>query len=184
MSGQDCGQLTWFRGGSRASRTALQESVMGLVMNVICGRKCGVSLERLSPDGSWEKTCGDFSQVKLDGFSAESSGTLPPWGMMSDGVLQALPQLEPYTDGSAWRLLPTPTANLWMGYDFTTASRFHGKKTAVRPSGTRLSQFLNNCEAIMDAFTPGTKNLLNPLLLEMMMGFPEQWTETDASETP
>lgn len=184
MHEQDYERLTLFLGGSRASRIALQESVRRLVMNVICGRKCGVSLERLAPDGSWEKTCGDYSQVRMDGFSAESSGTLPSWGMMSAGLLQALPQLEPYIDESGWRLLPTPTANLWMGYDYTTANRFHGKKTAVRPSGVRHSQFLNNCEAIKGAFTPGTTNLLNPLLLEMMMGFPAQWTEINASETP
>ena len=49
---------------------------------------------------------------------------------------------------------------------------------------TRHSAFLNNLEILADAFTPGTTNLLNPLLLERMMGFPAQWTETDASETP
>ena len=184
MSEQECEQLLLFQGGSPASRTALQESVWRLMTSVICGRKCGVLLEKLNQDGSLEKTCGDYYQVRMDGFSAESSGTLPSWGMMSAGALQALPQLEPYIDESGWRLLPTPTASLWRGYDYTTANRFHGKKTAVRPGGSRRSQRLNNCEAIKDAFTPGTTNLLNPLLLEMMMGFPEQWTETDASETP
>lgn len=184
MSAQDCKRLMLFQGGSHASRTALQESVKRLVTSVICGRKCGALLEKLNPDGSWEKTCGDYCQVKMDGFPAESCGTLPIWGMMSDGELRALPQLEPHIDESGWRLLPTPTANLWMGYDYMTAKSFHGKKTQIRRSGTRCSQFLNNCEAIADAFTHGTQNLLNPLLLEMMMGFPAQWTETDASETP
>lgn len=184
MSGQDCEQLLLFQGGSPASRTALQESVWRLVTSVICGRKCGVLLEKLTLDGLWEKTCGDYCQVKMDGFSAESCGTLPSWGMMSAGELRALPQLEPYIDESGWRLLPTPTASLWMGYDYTTATRFRGKKTAVRPSGARHSQSLSNCEAIKDTFTPGTVNLLNPSLLEIMMGFPAQWTETDASETP
>ena len=184
MSEQDYEQLMLFQGGFHASLTALQDSVRHLVMNVICGRKCGVSLERLTQNGSWEKMCGEYCQVRMDGFSAESYGTLPTWGIVSDGVLQALPQLEPSIDESDWQLLPTPTANLWMGYDYKTARTFRGKKTTTRKSGTRHSQFLNNCEVIADAFTPGTQNLLNPLLLELMMGFPEHWTETDASATP
>ena len=184
MSGQPFEQLTLFQGGSRANRIALRESVRLLVTTVISGRKCGVLLEKLNQDGLWGKTCGEFCQATMDGFSAESFGTLPPWGMMSAGVLQALPDLEPYIDESGWQLLPTPTANLWMGYDYTTALRFNGKKVAVRPSGVRHSQFLNNCETIADAFTPGTTNRLNPLLLEKMMGFPEQWTEINALETP
>lgn len=184
MSGQDCERLTLFQGGSRASRTALQESVWDLVTSVIYGRKCGVLLEKLNQDGSWEKTCGDYCQVRMDGFPAESCGTLPSWGMMSAGELRALPQLAPCIDETEWRLLPTPTANLWMGYDFTTAISFGGKKTSVRKSGTRHSQYLNNCEAIAAAYMPGTKNLLSPLLLEKMMGFPEQWTETGALEMP
>lgn len=58
------------------------------------------------------------------------------------------------------------------------------KEDRILLSGTRHSVFLNNLEILADAFTPGTTNLLNPLLLERMMGFPAQWTETDASETP
>lgn len=122
--------------------------------------------------------------AKLDGLFEEFCGTLPLWGMLSDGVLYALPTPERCTGEKEWRLLPTPTANLCKGYDHTTAKRFCGRKTHVRPSGTRHSVFLNNLEILADAFTPGTTNLLNPLLLERMMGFPAQWTETDASETP
>ena len=179
-----CGQSHVFRGGSHANRTALQESVRRLVTSVISGRKCGELLAKLSQDGLWLKTFGDCFQVRMDGSFLEFSGTLPKWGTMSGGELRAQPQLEPFIDESGWQLLPTPTANLWMGYDYTTACKFKGKKTTFRPSGTRLSQFLNNCESIKEGFTPGTKNLLNPLLLELMMGFPEQWTEIDASETP
>ena len=109
---------------------------------------------------------------------------MPSWGILSDGVLYALPTPERCTEEKEWRLLLTPTANLYMGYDYTTAKRFCGRKTFVRPSGTRHSAFLNNLEILADAYTPGTTNLLNPLLLERMMGFPAQWTETGASETP
>lgn len=171
-------------GGSPASRTALRENVKHLVMSVISGRKCGVSLARLSRNGSWLKMYGDYCQAKLDGSFEEFCGTLPLWGMLSDGVLYALPTPERCTGEKEWRLLPTPTANLYIGYDYTTAKSFRGRKTHVRPSGKRFSAFLNNLEILADAFTPGTTNLLNPLLLERMMGFPAQWTEIDASETP
>lgn len=169
MSGQDYERLTLFQGGSRASRIALQESVLHLVMNVICGRKCGVSLERLAPDGSWEKTCGDYSQVRMDGFFAESSGTLPSWGMMSDGLLQALPQLEPYINENGWRLLPTPVATDYKG----GALRKGSKK-----------QMSNLKEYIYIFFKGATKSIyLHPQLLENIMGFPIGWTELNASET-
>ena len=184
MQGRDCGRWIVYQGGSPASRTALRENVKHLVMSVISGRKCGVSLARLSRNGSWLKMYGDYCQAKLDGSFEEFCGTLPLWGMLSDGVLYALPTPERCTGEKEWRLLPTPTANLCKGYDHTTAKRFCGRKTHVRPSGTRHSVFLNNLEILADAYTPGTTNLLNPLLLERMMGFPAQWTETDASETP
>lgn len=86
MSAQDCKRLMLFQGGSHASRTALQESVKRLVTSVICGRKCGALLEKLNPDGSWEKTCGDYCQVKMDGFLDEFSGTWPQLGTMRAGA--------------------------------------------------------------------------------------------------
>lgn len=166
MSGQDCRQLTLFQGGSPVSRTALQESVWRLVMTVISGQKCGVSLETLTPDGSWEKTYGDYYQVKMDGFSAESFGTLPKWGIVSDGVLQALPQLEPYIDESGLRLLPTPTSS-WgkhnIGISETPKHRYSQttEHLALRILGKSVT----------------------PPSVELMMGFPLGWTDLSASET-
>ena len=172
-----------FQGASRASRTVALDSARHLVMTVIYGPKCGESLAKLSPDGLWLKMFGDCYQAKMDGSFLEFSGTLPKWGTMWAGELRAQLQLEPSIDESGWRLLPTPTANLHMGYDYTTACKFRGKKTTSRPSGTVHSQFLNNCEALKDGFTPGTTNRLNPLLLERMMGFPDRWTEIEPLET-
>ena len=81
------------------------------------------------------------------------------------------------TDGNALRLLPTPTASLCNGYDGTTAAHFFGKMTVSRPSGVTVSQILNNCPAFLPWYRKGMTNLLNPLFLEKMMGFPERWTE-------
>lgn len=172
-----------YQAGSLASRIAAQDSARRLVTTVICGPKCGELLAKLSPDGLWLKMFGDCCQVRMDGSFLEFSEILPTWGTMWAGELRAQPQLEPSIDETGWRLLPTPTANLYMGYDYTTACKFQGQKTTYRPSGTRHSQFLNNCESLKEGFTPGTKNLINPLLLEMMMGFPAQWTEIEVSET-
>ena len=107
--------LRSYQGGSRASRIALQESAKRLVTSVISGRKCGELLARLSPDGSWLKTYQGYYQVKMDGSLQEFSEILPRWGLMSDGELRALPQLEPCIDESEWRLLPTPTASDYKG---------------------------------------------------------------------
>lgn len=170
MSGQDCRQSVSFRGGSLASRIALQESVCRLLMSVTCGRKCGVLLERLNPDGLWEKTCGDYSQVSMEFFSVESSGTLPNWGMMLDGELRALPQLEPCIDETGWRLLPTPVATDYKGGALRKDSK---------------NQLSNLKEYIYLFFKKQTETIyLHPQFLESMMGFPVGWTELSASETP
>ena len=65
-----------------------------------------------------------------------------------------------------------------------TASHFCGKMTVFRPSGVRVSQTLDTCPAFLPWYRKGTTNLLNPLLLEKMMGFPARWTEIKRSETP
>ena len=172
-----------YRGGSRVSRIALQESVRRLMMNVIFGLNSEESLARLNPNGSWERMYQGSCQVKMDGSLDVFCETWPKWGIVLDGVAYQQLRLEPAIEEKEWRLLPTPTANLWMGYDYTTASRFHGKKTAKRPNGARHSRFLNNFEEIKESYIPGTTNRLNPLLLERMMGFPDQWTEIEQSVT-
>lgn len=184
MNEQDCGRWIVYQGGSPASRTALQANAKRLVTSVICGRRCSALLAKLSRNGSWLKMYGDYCQARLDGSFEEFLGTFPSWGILSDGVLYEFPTPERCIEEKEWRLLPTPTANLYLGYDHTTAKRFCSRKTFVRPSGARHSAFLNNLEILADAYTSGTTNLLNPLLLELMMGFPAQWTEIDASATP
>lgn len=166
MSGQDYKPLVSFQGGSLASRTALQESVCRLTMNVICGRRCGVLLEKLNPNGLWEKTCGDYSQVSMECFSVESCGTLPNWGMMLAGELRVLPELAPCIDETGWRLLPTPVATDYKG----GALRKNSKK-----------QLSNLKEYIYLFSKEQTKSIyLHPQFLESMMGFPVGWTELNA----
>lgn len=165
--GSDLENYLAYQGGSLVSRTALRASVRLLVMNVISGRKCGVLLASLNRDGSWLKMYGDSCQVKMDGSLEEYSGTLPKWGMMSDGELRALPRLEPYIDESEWRLLPTPTASIGnhgLGFNETTEGRYsvQTKIAALQVLGKYLI----------------------PQSIELMMGFPIGWTDLNASETP
>ena len=178
LPGQDLKQLTVYRGGSHASRTALQESVKRLLMSVTSGRNTGESLAKLSPDGLWLKMCQGFYQARMDGSFEEYSGTLPTWGLMLDGQLFQQQALEPYTDESGWRLLPTPTANLDGGYSPGSAGKKE-KGIKKRESGAVIGSGLNNETELLPYYRWEGQNLLNPLFLEAMMGFPQNWTETN-----
>lgn len=164
------GELTCISGGSRVSLTALQESVKRLVTSVIYGRKCGELLERLGHDGLWQRTCGDYSQVRMDGFSGECYGTLPRWGTMLGGELRARQELEPFIDERDWRLLPTPTASDYHG-------GAHRKNSKKQMGNLKEHIYIYSQEQTHCVY-------LNPQFLERMMGFPIGWTELNASETP
>jgi hypothetical protein len=70
-------------------------------------------------------------------------------------------------------MLPTPTASDNMGLDPTTANRkANGEK---RPSGAQIGSKLIMDKRITDQMT-SSNSLLNPLFVEEMMGFPENWT--------
>lgn len=164
-------------GGSPASLTALRESVSRLVTAVTYGEKCGGSFAKLDRNGSWVKMYSGCYQVRMDDSLEEYSGTFPRWGIMFHGECFQPPRLEPYINASGWRLLPTPTANLWMGYDAGTAITAIGEKHITRTTGKKYGIILNNCPVFLPWYQKGTQNLLNPLLLEKMMGFPMRWTE-------
>ena len=163
---QDSEQSIVYRGGSHASRTALQESVKRLLTSVTCGRNTGESLAKLSPDGLWLKMYQGYCQARMDGSFEEYSGTLPKWGLMLDGQLYRPQALEPYIDESGWRLLPTPTASDFKGGCW--------RKTAKR-QGDSLRAFLH-------PFYKGQQRTTwpNPRYVEQMMGYPEKWTDLDA----
>lgn len=171
-----------FQGASHASLIRLQDCVRRLVMNVIYGRNTGASLAKLSPNGLWLKMYGDSLQANLDGSFEEYSGILPTWGMMQGGVVIGLPTSEQFMPESGLRLLPTPTANLEKGYSPGSAKRkMEGIK--FRDSGAQIGSGLNNEMELLQYYRWEGQNLLNPLFLEAMMGFPEQWTAISASET-
>lgn len=77
------------------------------------------------------------------------------------------------------KLLPTPTANMDNGYSPMTAKKIIAG-VRQRDSGARIGSCLNFEPTFLPVFTETTKNIVNPLFVEMMMGFPEEWTEIKA----
>lgn len=169
-------ESTSYRGGSHASRTALQESVYRLVMSVTCGPNTNVSLARLNQDGLWLKMYGDCFQVRMDGSFEEYSETLPGWGLMWDGSLIPLHGLVPYIDEREYLLLPTPTASdgeAWVKVNRTNVTQSLRKNLTI-PKGRRglmqkrLSYFIQvNGHSILKAAS----------IYEMIMGFPKGYTD-------
>ena len=178
---QDSNPSIAYRGASLASRTALQESVKRLVMNVIYGRKCGVSLAKLSPDGLWLKMSGDYCQAKMDGSFEEYSEILPTWGLMLDGVLIEPPMSERFMPESGLRLLPTPTAeqfSLW------ASAELLNKNIKTRKSGAKIGTSLSWVLASWHLKNGGTREKYpDPCFSEMIMGFPIGWTDGIVLET-
>lgn len=162
--------LPAYRGASPASRIRLQESVKHLLTNVICGLKCGESLAKLAPDGSWVKMYRGCCQARMDGSLEEYSGILPKWGMMLDGVVTELPMSERFTPEKELRLLPTPTASDTRGLnDYQkTISRL---KNGERAHTGQLPNYL--------MVLTGKRGRVNPVFYEMMMGLPIGWTELE-----
>lgn len=155
-----------FQGASLASRIRLQDCVRLLVMNVISGQSTGESLAKLDQNGLWLKMYGDYCQANLDGSFEEYSEILPTWGMMLDGVVTELPMSEQFTPENELQLLPTLVAS---DYNGSAKSRYVGS-TAKNQIG--IYAMLRN--GVDDPI------YLNPSYCEIIMGFPDRWTELKA----
>lgn len=155
-----------YQGASPASRTALQDCVKRLTMNVTYGLSTGEPLAKLDQNGLWLRMYGGYLQVKMDGSFEEYSGILPTWGMMLDGVVTGLPMSEQFTPENGLRLLRTLVASDYKG---SVKSRYIGS-TAKNQIG--IYSVLRN--GVNDPI------YLNPNYCEIIMGFPDQWTELKA----
>lgn len=157
------------------------------------GGKCVGSFAKLSPDGSWLKMYQGYSQATLDGSSEISSETWPQRATMRNGECYRRREWERRTsDDESLSLaarFPTPKAseskggwssrggglslgamakhNLWPTPN--TGSRGAGKKRA------------GHAFNLQDAVGSGS---LNPTWVEWLMGFPQGWTDLNASATP
>ena len=154
------------------------------------GKYC-VSLAWLDLNTSSWKT---FQQSFLTDWELFSE-TWPRWGLMHDGVVYALQTVEQVTDEIDGGYLPTPTVcgnhnikgasktsgdglvtALLKRQQFPTPNAFHGKNVGrLDELGGKGNKFRKH---------PDGKQLLNPLFVEELMGFPIEFTVLKDSETP
>lgn len=162
--------LPSYRGVSLANRTRKRESVRRLMTSVKCGLKCGESFARLTPHGSWEKMCGDYSQASMVNSFEEYCGIFPTSGLMLDGVCFEHPMPERCTTEKDSQLLPTlPASATYLGEFKRTEWNGENKHSMTLIQALRRGR-------------GGSMNL-NPRWCEMFMGFPIGWTELTPSET-
>lgn len=161
------GVLTWFLAASpvrtyhqQAEAQGSQESVQG------CGWKWQESSVKYDPDMSLWKT----RQCSLLADSEWFSETWPRWGTMRDGECWELPMSErPTFEKESGFVLPTIVANEGKG---SARNRYIG---SPEYRGSKMSEGLRTC-----AEDP---IYLNPCFAEIVMGFPEGWTELKPLET-
>lgn len=169
---------------------------------------CKKDLEKEPDQDSTGKYCESLTWYDHDSYSWKTwqqsfttdwelfSGTWPSWGLMLDGVVYGLQTLEQVTeeiDGGS--LLPTPTVcgnhnrvgasknsgdglvtALLKRQQFPTPNAFQGKNVGrLDELGGKGNQFRK---------TDAGKQLLNPLFVEELMGFPIEWTGLKVSEMP
>jgi len=155
--------LTWFRAGflARTSVAVATKRKASKAKKADFGEKWHDLLTKYDRDTSLWKTHRSLFQEVL----SESSVTLPKWGMMLDGELWALPTSGwgTYEKGCGW--WATPVAHLAKGGPA-------GK--GCRERGGRRS----------DLRTQAGLASIHPDDLERVMGFPNEWTELNASAMP
>lgn len=167
--------LRAFREASLANHTALVENVKLLMMSVIYGLNISESFAKLTPDGLWLKMYGDYCQANLDGSLEEYCETWPDGGVVCGGIAFRLPLAELRSretglpswprpiasDGIAWKknMKSDPMYSIWKCWK-------NGKQD--RPIYYHIWEDLSPCQSAD--------------ICEMMMGFPNKWTDLSALE--
>ena len=160
-----------------ANLIALVGNVWHLMMSVIFGQNCSESFAKLTQNGSWQKMCQGFYQVKMEGFSDEFSETWPVWGVMRSGTV-SLPTLPVQNFGvSESQLWPRPIASDSIAWIKCRASN---PRICIVKLWSRHGQD----RPIYDFMWNGLSATQAAEYHEMMMGFPPHWTDLNASETP
>jgi len=166
---------------------------------VTSGTRCLEQFKRFPRVGSWERMFADlligtgewFSTrcvltwkvkgTKCSRFLFQLLPSTPPTDETESGLLPTLTGSAPLKDSAMNGLLPTPTATSDLKGGCTRKDSKRQKDTLAHAIHGELGE-------------PGRTSQLNPLFVEEMMGFPENWTllpflsgETKASkptETP
>ena len=130
------------------------------------------------------------SQLCLTQTLAEFSETWPRSGTTRSGIAFRRPPLVPRISATGFGYLPTPDRSLGGlkgGLTLMADARscYRKEMGESRPSGAKIGSSLRWCpEYIREALRTG--GLVNPVWLEVLMGFPENWSmpETVLSEMP
>ena len=173
---------------SPARTSAMPESEQELTESAAdCGASMRESFAKFDRATSSWKT----SQLCLDGEWSEFSETWPRAGMTQNGIAFRRLPLVPHISANGFGYLPTPVKSLGEMKGgltlFADSMSCYRKEheNSVRPSGAKIGSSLRWCpEYVREALRTG--GLLNPEWLEVLMGYPENWSmlETDASATP
>jgi len=174
------GRLISSPGDSHASPIVLQENVEQVQMSGICGGSVLEPYAQYDPDTHSLRTF-QICLVLNEGDSL--TGPLVTWqrqGMMRGGKLFRRAPLVRHTHGSGCGLLPTPTKS-----DGTSPL----KQTLRKEETWETISSLTGKIVAMQLGLTGKQNLspknwvVNPLLIERMMGYRDGWTETQGLET-
>ncbi len=173
--------------GFLARTSASQERAPALKAN---GLDYGDSMPGLLARYDRDTSSWRTSQLCLDGDYQEFSETWPRSGMTRNGKAYLRPPLVPHISGTGFGYLPTPDKSLgtlrggdMASADATTCLR---KEThGTRKSGAKIGSSLRWSQEFIREWLR-TGGYLNPVWLERLMGFPDDWSmlETELSETP
>lgn len=165
---------------------------------------CGASvygLLRLSSQAClWQRIPPTFSTMIEGARSAESSGRCPRSGIALNGTLSPLPPLVLRTDATESGSWPTPTSSDGGGATHPKHCKEWSKRGKNLPEAVNLAAagdirwppppgsvivFDENSKPLpvcMGCLEPhGFTGPLNPDWVEWLMGFPQGWTDCDAS---
>lgn len=171
------GDVTSFAEGSLVKTLvpAITKPRVLVVNGLDCGLNLNGSFAHFSHGSSSLKTC----QHSLFGGLIEFSGVLPRVGMMRNGILYQRDNLALHINETDYSLWPTPQASDAKRMSFSVEA--HKKQQARNkrlgfgcgPAGLNL---VAHCQIELGGVP--TANFV-----EWLMGFPMNWTATDASET-
>jgi hypothetical protein len=138
------------------------------------------SLARFDPDSCSWKTSQD---CLLTQHSDEFSETWPRSGLMRGGRVFPQAPWVLHTSETAFGYLPTPNKSLGRTFGPDELTCMRKETTGLRPSGAKIGSSLRWCpEYIRERLRTG--GYLNPVWLERLMGYPDNWSDAGPSATP
>ena len=175
-------QLTFLQADFLASLSAQPGSNKARTMTVTSGRKCAGLLKRLSPIGL-------LAKMLLESSIWHSMTCLLTWkirGTKSSRLLFQLAPLTPHIREIVSGLLPTPrvTDDSSCRILVLTENGYLARTNKIQTMryGANLSDVIRNLPRFVSLGGLNDGLTLQPELVEWMMGYPEGWSELEASE--